>query len=213
MAITPKEKRSEMLGQRLVSMLQKRHFEAYYCANAEEALAKVSELVPDGSTVAWGGSATIREMGITKLMHERELNVIDRDLAPSPEKMVEMHRQGLLSDYFITSCNAISDDGVIVNVDGNGNRVAAMCFGPKNVIVICGTNKIAPSVEAAISRAREYAAPINAARFMGDTPCAKGGKCMNCTSPQSVCSQVLVTRLCKPAGRIKVVVVNEDWGF
>lgn len=210
---TPKEMRNELLGKHLVENLNKRHFEAYYCPTAAEALEKALSLIPEKSSVSWGGSMTIRDMGLTHALHERDYTVIDRDLGKTPEEVAELHRKGLLADYFLTSTNAISEDGVLVNIDGTGNRLAAICFGPKNVIVICGMNKVAKDVDAAIKRARSYAAPINSMRFMGKTPCAVTGKCHNCTSTECICNQILITRVCRPAQRIKVILVGEDMGF
>ena len=138
---TPKELRNELLGKTLVENLEKRHFEAYYCPTAAEALEKAVSLIPEKSSVSWGGSTTIREMGLTKALHEGDYEVIDRDLGKNPAEIAELHRKGLLVDYYLTSTNAISEDGIMVNIDGTGNRVAAICFGPKNVIVICGMNK------------------------------------------------------------------------
>ncbi|KAF5073758.1 LUD domain protein [anaerobic digester metagenome] len=210
---TPIEMRTELLGKTVVSKLENRHFEAYYCPTAKEALEKAVSLVPEKSSVSWGGSMTIRNMGLTKAFHDRDFEVIDRDLAKSPEETANLHRQGLLADYFITSTNALSQDGILVNIDGTGNRVAAMSFGPKNVIVICGINKVAPNLDAAVSRARNVAAATNAFRFMGKTPCVTTGSCHNCTTTDCICSQILITRLCRPAKRIKVIVVGEEMGY
>lgn len=213
MGNSPKETRNEFLGKSLVTSLEKRHFEAYYCNTRAEALQKALSLIPEKSTVSWGGSVTIRDLGLTKALHDGDYNVIDRDLAKSPEETAELHRQGLLSDFYLTSTNAISEDGILVNIDGTGNRLAAYCFGPKNVIVVCGMNKVAQNLDNAISRARSYAAPVNAMRFMGKTACAVTGKCGNCTSTDCICNQILITRLCRPANRIKVILVGEDMGF
>ncbi len=207
------EKRNALLAKTVISNLEKRHFEAYYCATTAEALQKALELIPEGSSVGWGGSVTIREMGLTKAIHEKNYTVIDRDLAKSPEETFELQRKCLTADYFITSTNAMSEDGILVNIDGNGNRLAAICFGPKNVIVICGINKITQNLDTAISRARFTAAPINAGRFDIKTPCKTSGKCHNCTSPDCICSEVLITRTSRPANRVKVIIVGEDCGF
>ena len=207
------EKRNTLLAKTVISNLEKRHFEAYYCPTTAEALQKALQLIPEGSSVGWGGSVTIREMGLTKAIHERNYTVIDRDLAKSPEETAELQRKCLTTDYFITSTNAMSEDGILVNIDGNGNRLAAICFGPKNVIVICGINKITQNLDAAISRARFTAAPINAGRFDIKTPCKVSGKCHNCTSPDCICSEVLITRTSRPANRVKVIIVGEDCGF
>ena len=152
-------------------------------------------------------------MGLTKAIKEGNYNVIDRDTASNPAEMKEMMRQGLLTDFYLTSTNAISESGVLVNVDGNGNRVAALCYGPNNVIVVTGLNKVAQDVDAAIKRARSYAAPINSMRFMGKTPCAVDGTRHNCTSEDCICNQIVLTRGCRPAGRIKVILVGEELGF
>lgn len=210
---TPLETRNELLAKTLISHLERRHFEAYYCPTAAEAVEKAVSLIPDGSSVSWGGSVTIRESGLTKAIHAGNYKVIDRDLAQSPEEMAELHRKGLLADFYLSSTNAISEDGVLVNIDGTGNRVAALCFGPRNVIILCGLNKVAQDVDAAVKRARSYAAPVNSMRFMGKTPCAVTGTCHNCVSEECICNQILLTRHCRPSGRIKVILIGEEMGF
>ncbi len=210
---TPLETRNELLAKTLVSKLERRHFEAYYCSTAEEAVEKAMSLIPEGSSVAWGGSVTIRESGLTQALHDGNYEVIDRDLAKTPEERDELHHKGLLADFFLSSVNAISEDGVLVNIDGIGNRLAALCFGPKNVIILCGMNKVAQDVDAAVKRARSYAAPVNSMRFMGKTPCASTGTCHNCVSEECICNQVLLTRNCRPAGRIKIILIGEEIGF
>ncbi len=209
----PQEKRKELLGATLVKNLEKRHFEAYYCPTSAEAIEKALSLIPEGSSITWGGSMTIRDMGLTNAVKEGNYEVIDRDTAKDPAEMREMMRKGLLSDFYLTSTNAISEDGVLVNIDGTGNRLASICFGPNNVIVLCGLNKVAQDVDAAIKRVRGYAAPVNSMRFMGKTPCAVDGVCHNCTSAECICNQVLITRVCRPAGRIKVILIGEELGF
>lgn len=207
------QKRNELLGKNMLPALEKRNFEAYYCSTAAEAREKAISLIPEGSSISWGGSVTIREIGLTKSLHEGNYEVIDRDLAKNPQEMYELHRKGLLTDYYLTSTNAISEDGVLVNIDGNANRVAAICFGPKNVIVICGINKVAPTVQDALARARSFAAPVNAMRFTGKTPCTATGSCHNCTSPDCICDQILITRMSKAKNRIKIILVGENLGF
>lgn len=207
------EKRNALLAETVITNLQKRHFEAYYCPTAKEAVQKTLELIPEGSSIGWGGSATIRDMGLVKAIHEANYTAIDRDLAKSPEETTELLKKCLTADYFVTSTNALSADGILVNIDGTGNRLAAICFGPKHVIVICGINKIAQNLDAAISRARFTAAPINAGRFDIKTPCIVSGKCHNCTSPDSICSEILITRTSRPANRVKVIIVGENLGY
>ena len=210
---TPLEKRNELLAQKVIKGLESRHFEAYYCPTTEEALKKALEIIPEGSSVTWGGSVTVRELGLAKALNEGNYTAYDRDQAKSPEESADIMRKAFTCDYYVTSANAISEDGELVNVDGNGNRVAAICFGPKNVLVIAGMNKVAKDLDAAIVRARTIAAPINKMRFMGKTGCSVTGACENCKSQESICSQIVITRLTKPAKRIKVILVGEDYGF
>ena len=187
--------------------------EAFYCPTATEAVEKVSSLIADGSSVTWGGSMTIRDMGIPDALRQRgTLNVLDRDLVETPEEKAEMYLRAFSADVYLSSANAISEDGVIVNIDGNGNRVAAITWGPKQVIFIIGVNKIAQTVEAALTRARSTASPINAARFEIQTPCQVDGVCHNCNSADSICNYVHFLRN-SPRGKHKVILVGEDWGY
>lgn len=202
-----------MLAEKLVKNLTRRHFDAYYCPTAAEAVEKVAALIPDGSSVTWGGSMTIRDMGLTKALHERNLTILDRDLAADRDEAQRIYREAFSCDYYLSSANAISEDGVIVNIDGNGNRVAAITFGPKKVIFVIGLNKVAQDVNAALARARSTASPINAARFDINTPCRKDGVCHNCNSPESICNYIHFLRNSHPAGRHIVVLVGEDMGY
>lgn len=209
---TPRQIRNEKLGIKVVKALEGRHFEAYYCETKEEALQKALSLIPEGSLVSWGGTVTAAQIGLTEALHGGKYELIDRDAAP-PEERQERMRQALLSDYFISGANAISEDGEIVNVDGNGNRVAAIAYGPKHVVVVAGMNKVVKTLNGAVERARTVAAPINKQRFGGTTPCIRTGSCGNCKAEDCICCQVLVTRVCRPAGRIKVILVGEELGF
>lgn len=205
--------RNAALGATVVKNLQRRGFDAYYCTDKEAALAKALELIPESDVVSWGGSSTIAEIGLLQAVKERN-KVIDRDTAKNAEEKFALMRQALLCDTFLMSSNAISSDGQLINIDGNGNRVAALIFGPKQVIVVAGVNKVAGSFDAAMDRARNIAAPVNAQRFAGlATPCAKTGLCANCQSPDSICAQFVITRRCRNAGRIKVILVGESLGF
>jgi len=210
---TPKDLRNKRLAERMIKNLKRRHMEAFYCETAEEAVKKVSELIPDGSSVTWGGSMTIRDMGIPQALRERgTLEVLDRDLVVSNEEKLQMYVRAFTADVYLSSANAISEDGVIVNIDGNGNRVAAITWGPKKVIFVIGLNKVAQTVEAALARARSTASPINAARFDIQTPCQQDGVCHNCNSPESICNYVHFLRN-SPKGKHAVVLVGEDYGY
>lgn len=205
--------RNELLGKAVIANLAKRNMEGYYCATKGEALQKALELIPETDLVAWGGSVSIEEIGLLAAVKARN-PVIDRDTATTMEEKVEMMRKGLTCDTFLMSTNALSEDGILVNIDGNGNRVASLIFGPKQVVIIAGVNKITQDLDSAIARARSTAAPVNAQRFDGiRVPCAKTGVCSNCNSPDCMCCQVVVTRHSRHAGRIKVILVGENLGF
>lgn len=210
---TNRSKRNHMLAEKVIKALETRNIEAFYAESKEDALAKALELIPEGSKVAWGGSMSIEEIGLKKAICEGNYHEINRGLAKNAEEKRAMELATYDADFFLTSANAVSEDGVIVNIDGNSNRVSAIAFGPKNVLMIVGMNKIVKDAENALSRARNEAAPINAQRFNIDTPCKKTGACFDCLSPQSICCQFLITRRSMHAGRIKVILVNDALGF
>ena len=207
--MTPKELYTDKRAQILVRNLQNRHFGAYYCKTKEEALAKALELIPEGATVGWGGATSAQQIGLLDAVHDPKYRCIDRDTAPDRAQAM---RECLGADVFITGANAISLDGQMVNIDGIGNRLAAICYGPKSIVVIAGMNKVADSLELAVQRARTVAAPINKQRFPGDTPCLVTGSCADCRSEACICNEILVTRNCRP-GRIQFVLVGEELGF
>ncbi|MCR4602827.1 MAG: lactate utilization protein [Prevotella sp.] len=212
--MTPEEERNARLAERLIRGLHRRHMEAYYCATAAEAVEQVSSLIADGSSVTWGGSMTVRDLGIPAMLRSRgTLEVLDRDVATTAEETQAVYLRAFSSDVYLTSANAISEDGVIVNIDGNGNRVAAITWGPKKVIFIIGLNKVAQTVEAALARARSTASPINAQRFDIDTPCRKDGTCHNCNSADCICSYIHIFRNSRNEGRHVVVLVGQPLGY
>ena len=210
----PQKIRYDKLGPALVKALKGRFFEAWYFSESAEAVEKVFSLIPVTDTVSWGGSLTITALNLTKMAVEKGYKVIDRDKAATPIERMDLMRQALLCDTYLIGTNAITEDGQLVNIDGNGNRVAAMTFGPKQVIVVAGMNKVVKKVEDAFIRAKTIAAPANMQRFPGlKTPCSETGACGDCVSPDCICSFVVRTRICKPAGRIKVILVGQDLGL
>ena len=212
--MTPQEERNGKLAARLIKNLNRRNMEAFYCPTGEEAVRKVSELIADGSTVTWGGTATVRDLGIPDMLKRRgTLQILDRDTVETPEEKQAMYLKAFSADVYLTSANAISEDGVIVNIDGNGNRVAAISWGPRKVIFVVGLNKVAQTVEAALARARSVASPINTQRFDIQTPCRIDGVCHNCNSPESICSYVHFLRNSRTPGRHVVVLVGENLGY
>lgn len=199
-------------GSLLVKNLRNRHFDAWYCDTKEEALEKVLSLIPAGSSVGWGGSVTCQQIGVLDAVRAGEYNVIDRDAAKTPaDREAALHRC-LQADTFLTGANAMSLDGQMVNIDGTGNRLAAICFGPKQVIVVAGMNKVADTLEDAVTRARTVAAPMNEQRFDFPTPCNTTGACADCKSEKCICNQILITRHGR-GNRIKFILVGEDLGF
>jgi hypothetical protein len=193
----------------IIENLEKRNMKGYYCQDAGEAKELALSLIGEDDVVAWGGSVTVDQIGIRSELK----NVIDRDAAP-PEDFIKVRRDALLSDVFLTSTNAITMDGELVNIDGMGNRVAAMCFGPGKVIVIAGANKIVRDEEAAIARIKTDACPPNCVRLLKKTPCAATGKCGDCKIPgQTICSYTVTTRFSAIPDRIHVILVNEKLGF
>lgn len=211
--MTPRDKYYEVLGNKMLESFKKRGMEAYYCADKSEALKKALELIPEGASVSWGGTMTVGEIGLDEKLKSPKYNVIDRSMAKSDEEKKEIYRKVFFCDWYIGSANGVSADGEIVNIDGTGNRVAAMMYGPDNVLLIVGMNKVAPSLEEAVSRARNVAAPINIARFGKETPCSKTGKCMDCLSDDCICSYITITRKSNIKGRIKVILVGEELGY
>ncbi|MDR2662490.1 MAG: lactate utilization protein [Treponema sp.] len=206
--------RNGKLGPLVVKALETRHFEASYVDDLPEAVEKVFSLIPRDHVIAWGGSATAKTLDLYNEAAGRGYKLINRDAAKSPEEKVELMRQALLCDTFLMGTNALSEDGQLVNIDGNGNRVAALCYGPKQVIVVTGINKVVKTVNDAVSRARNLAAPLNIQRFPAiKTPCNINGACNDCKSLDTICSQFVITRICKPAGRIKVILIGKDLGF
>lgn len=210
---SPKELYYEKRGKILIKNLQNRNFEAYYCATKEEALNKALCLIPTNATVGWGGAMSAQQIGLLDAVRNGTYKVIDRDNCKTPEEKTQAAMQCLHADVFLTGANGLSLDGQMINIDGMGNRVAAIVYGPKEIIVIAGMNKVEDTLEAAIKRARTVAAPMNQQRFERNTPCTVTGACADCKSTDCICNQILITRNCRPAGRIKFILVGEDLGL
>ena len=203
----------EKRGQILVKNLRSRHFDAWYCATKEEALQKVLELIPEGAKVGWGGVLSAQQIGLFDALRSGNYDLLDRDLYQTAEEREQMMKDALFSDVFLTGANGLSLDGQMVNIDGTGNRVAATIYGPKSVIVVAGMNKVSDTLEDAITRARTIAAPMNNQRFNNDNPCSTTGTCGNCKNVTCICNQIVITRHCRPIGRIKYILVGEELGL
>ena len=211
--MSPKAIANQNLANTIIKNMAKRNMEGYYCATSAEAVEKALSLMPEGSSVTWGGSMSIIECGLMDAIKTGKYEIIDRDLAKTPQEVREMYAKQVMADYYLMSTNAITMNGELVNIDGRANRVACLCWGPQNVIIIAGMNKVATDVEDAIKRARNIAAPANTVRLNRNTPCTQTGKCENCYSPDCICSQVLVTRRSGVPNRIKVILVGEELGY
>ena len=204
------EKRNALLAKKVIKGLESRNMSGYYAANRDEALAQALELIPEGSSVTMGGAMSAREIGLVDALKAGDYRFIDRDNYEDKRAAMLMAYD---ADVFLSGANAITEDGVLVNIDGNANRVSAIAQGPRKVVFIVGMNKVCCDADAAMKRARNVAAPINAQRFGLSTPCAKTGACMDCKSPDTICCQFLITRYSKHPGRIHVILVNDNLGF
>lgn len=211
--IEPKQKYYEKRGQILVKNLKNRHFDAYYCPDKESALQKALELIPEGASVGWGGAMSCQQIGLMEALNSGNYNTIDRDLCTTAEERKAAMKKALFADVFLTGANAISLDGQMVNIDGMGNRVAAIIYGPDKVLVVAGMNKVCDSLEDALRRARTVAAPMNKQRFPAETPCEFTGMCGDCKHEGCICNQIVITRHCRPAGRIQFIIVGEELGL
>lgn len=210
------KQRNKKLGEKTVLALKKRYFDAYYAHTKKEALEKAIELIDENDVVSWGGSMSIMEIGLLDYVLKNN-KVINRDKAKTQEEKTELLKKALLCDTYLMGTNAISEDGQLVNIDCIGNRIAALMFGPKNIIIIAGMNKLEPTLDDAIKRARNFSAPVNMQRIAGNkirqTPCFSTGCCHDCISKESICSNIVVTRLCNPTKRIKIILVGDTLGF
>lgn len=211
--MTPKSYRNRQLADRLMARLERRHFKAYYCENSAEVRQLITRLIPERATLSWGGSDTLRVTGVTDMLKGGPYEIYDRADAKNDVEKRAVYLKALDTDFYLTSANAISEDGVIVNIDGNGNRVAAITWGPHHVIFVIGMNKVCSNPSTAYERARSTAAPINAARFDIHTPCREDGTCHQCHSPQSICNHIHFLRHSYPEHRHIVILVNEDLGY
>lgn len=197
----------------IIKNLEKRNMEGYYFETSADCVKAITDSIPDGSVISWGGSETIKEIGLMEAIHNNRYELIDRSLAKTPDEAKQIYAKTVLSDYYLMSSNAVTLEGELINIDGNGNRVACLIHGPSHVIIVVGMNKIVTDVESGIARVRNMASPPNAIRLNKDIPCAVSGHCHDCLSPNCFCNQIVVTRRSGHNGRIKVYLVGEELGF
>lgn len=210
---TPKAVFYENQAATIIKNLEKRNMEGYYCPDGASAVQTALSLMPEHSVISWGGSMTLNETGLMEQLQKRDYTLIDRMTAATPEERRELYAKATLADYYLMSTNAITLDGQLVNIDGAGNRVACLIHGPENVIILAGMNKVCPDVESAIRRVKNCATPPNTVRLNCKTPCAVTGICGDCLSPETICCQEVITRYSRIKGRIKVILIGEEYGY
>lgn len=211
--MSPKKENYRHLGETMIKKFASRNIDAYYVDTAEEAKKKVLELMPEGSSVTYGGSMTLVDTGILDAVKNGKYDFIERDDATTPEEKRQMMARQMMADYFLMSTNAFTSDGELVNIDGNGNRVCFLIQGPAHVIIVTGMNKYAVDVPAAIQRIHDFATPANCVRLGCRTPCAVTGVCADCHGDGTICCQEVITRHSRHPGRIMVIMVGEDLGY
>lgn len=211
--MTPKQKTNQILAQNIIDKFKSRGIQGYYCNTSSEAVELVKTLIEGNDTIAWGGSETLKEIGLFEMLNNGNYTLLDRSTAKTDLEKREMYAKHVMSDVFLMSSNAVTMNGELINIDGNGNRVACLITGPKSVIVIAGMNKVTASLESALERVRNIAAPPNAKRLNLETPCSNKGRCFDCLSDSCICCNTVVTRKSREQGRIKVILVNENLGY
>lgn len=211
--MTPKQLAFQSAAESIIKNLEKRNMEGYFFETGADCVKAITDLIEEGSQISWGGSESIKECGLFDALKKGNYTLIDRMTAKSPEESRELYVKAVLSDYYLMSTNAITMDGELINIDGNGNRVACLIHGPRNVIIVAGMNKLVSNVAAGYARVRDIASPANTKRLNRNTPCFHTGRCGDCLSPDCICNQVVITRRSGHPGRIKVFLVAEDLGY
>ena len=212
--MNPKDAYYETCAASIRKHLEKRRMEGYYCTSSQEARDLALSFVKEGDVVSFGGSMTLAETGLLEELRRKErITLLDRSTASTPEEVQQIYEKAFTADAYFMSTNAITLSGELVNIDGNGNRAAALIWGPKQVIILAGMNKVCPTLEDAVRRARELAAPPNCIRLNKQTPCAYSGSCGDCYGDDCICSQTVITRRSQIPGRIKVILTRETLGY
>lgn len=203
----------KMQAQTIIKQLEKRHMQGFYCASGAEATKLALSLMPKNASIAWGGSESIKEIGLLDALYESNAYTLYDRAKVAPEEVPNMLRQAYFADFYLMSSNALTLKGELINIDGTGNRVSALAYGPKEVIMIIGMNKVATTIEEGINRIQNVASPQNAIRLNKKTPCGINSVCGNCLSPDCMCMHTVITRNSREIGRIKVILVGESLGY
>jgi hypothetical protein len=210
--MTHKQAAFASAAESIIKNLEKRNMEGYFFEDSASCIEAIISSIPENSIISWGGSETIKESGLMDRIKKGNYSLLDRDAVPDEEKR-KLYAQTMLADYYLMSTNAITLQGELINIDGRGNRVAFLTFGPENVIVLAGMNKLVTDVEGGVKRTRNIAAPANAKRLDKKTPCNATGHCGDCFSNDCMCSQLVITRRSGNKGRIKVYLIAEELGY
>lgn len=211
--MTPKQISYENAAKTIIKNLEKRQMEGYYYASSASAVEGILSMIPSGSSIGWGGSMTLSETGLMDAIRQKDYVLFDRETSQTKEAQKEMYANIFGSDFFLMSTNAITLDGELVNIDGRGNRLSFLCYGPEHVIITAGMNKVVSDVESGIKRIQDIASPANGVRLHKSTPCAVTGRCGDCLSPDCMCSHTVITRFSSIPNRIKVVLIGEELGY
>ncbi len=211
--MTHKQAAFQTAAETIIKNLEKRGMEGYFFEDSVACTDAILASIPENSTISWGGSESIKESGLMERIRNGSYKLIDRMSASTPEEGRTLYAQAVLSDYYLMSSNAVTLSGELVNIDGNGNRVACLIHGPKNIIMVVGMNKIVTDIETGIKRVRNFASPPNAKRLNRQTPCNAVGHCGDCLSPDCMCNQIVITRRSGIKGRIKLYFVAEELGY
>lgn len=211
--MTNKQLAFETTANTIIKNLKLRNMEGYFFENSADAVNAILQMIPEGSSITWGGSETFKETGMLAALQKGNYDLIDRSTATTPEERRTQYGQMVMADYFFMSSNAVTLNGELVNIDGNSNRVGLLVHGPQHVFILVGMNKIVADVDAGIKRTRTYACPANAKRLQKTTPCGVIGKCGECLSDECMCNQIVITRRSGHKGRIKVFFIAEELGY
>ncbi|MEG0903594.1 MAG: lactate utilization protein [Lachnospiraceae bacterium] len=211
--MNPKQQTYAILAESVLGNFKKRGIDGYYCDTSAQAVEKALQLMEPNSTIAYGGSETLKETGMIEALSHSSHHLILREQAVTKEEKKEIARQTIVSDYFFMSSNAITLDGELINMDGTGSRLCYLIYGPEHVIILAGMNKIVVDVETGIKRVKNVAAPPNGVRLNTQTPCALTGHCNDCYSPGCMCCECVITRKSRVPGRIKVILIGEELGY
>lgn len=211
--MSPKKTALSRQAESIIKNLEKRNMEGHYFETSSACIEAILAEMPSGAIIGWGGSETLKECGLMDAIHSGSYELLDRSAAKTPEESRQIYGRTVLADYYLMSANAITLDGELINIDGNGNRVACLIQGPSHVIIVVGMNKIVTDVENGVARVRNMASPANAIRLKKKIPCAATGHCHDCLAPDCFCNQIVITRRSGHEGRIKVYLVAENLGY